>query len=156
MIIVCGLPGSGKTTLAKEIGIRRGGVRMCADDWMDTLRISLWDEETRGRVEALQWQLAQDLLKLNQIVIIEWGTWARCERDALRTRARELGAGVELHVLDAAVDELFRRIRERNMESPPVQREDVEKWSMLFQRPTPEEMALFDNADYPSSLRLEK
>jgi len=144
LIIVCGLPGSGKTTHAKRLESRFGAVRLSADEWMDSLQVNLWDETMRGRVEALQWQLARRLLALGQTVIIEWGTWAKAERDALRIGARELGAAVELHFLDAPVDVLFQRIRGRNMESPPIEREDLVKWTQVFQPPTTEEMALFD------------
>jgi predicted kinase len=88
--------------------------------------------------------MAQQLLKLGISVIIEWGTWGRSERDVLREGARNLGAAVELHFLDAPVDELFRRAQLRAMENPPMTREDLQKWSDGFERPTPEEMVLFD------------
>ena len=77
-------------------------------------------------------------------MIIEWGTWARAERDALRNGARAIGAEVELHFLDASVDALFERIRGRNIESPPITMDDVVKWAAIFERPTADEMALFD------------
>ena len=60
LIIVCGLPGSGKTKLAKAIESRLRAVRFSADDWMDALSLNLWDEEKRGKIEALQWKFAQD------------------------------------------------------------------------------------------------
>ena len=62
-------------------------------------RLDLYDEETRGKTEALQWKLGQELLGLGLTVIIEWGTWGRSERDALRLGARALGAAVELHLI---------------------------------------------------------
>jgi molybdopterin-guanine dinucleotide biosynthesis protein len=37
LIVVCGLPGSGKTTLAKTLESRLRAVRFCPDDWMDAL-----------------------------------------------------------------------------------------------------------------------
>jgi predicted kinase len=144
LIIVCGLPGSGKTTHARQVQQNLHAVRFCPDDWMNTLEINLWDSATRERIEKLQWQLAQELLTLGQNVVIEWGTWARSERDALRTGARTLGAAVELHFLDAPVDVLFARIRQRNMELPPITWDDIVKWSGIFERPSAEEMALFD------------
>jgi len=63
---------------------------------MNALSLNIYDEETRGKIEALQWKLAQDLLVLGLTVIIEWGTWGRAERDTLRLEARRLGAAVEL------------------------------------------------------------
>ena len=146
LIIVCGLPGAGKTTLARRLERRLGAVRLSADEWMDALAIDLWDERTRARIESLQWQLAQDLLGHGLVVIIEWGTWGRSERDALRVRARELGAAVELRYLTAPVDVLFERVRNRGMENPPITREDLVRFSETFQAPDDEEMALYDEA----------
>jgi len=51
---------------------------------------------------------------------------------------------VELHYLSASEDVLFERIQRRGMENPPIERDALSRWSKLFQAPTPEEMALFD------------
>jgi predicted kinase len=144
LVIVCGLPGSGKTTHAKQVERNLRAIRFCPDEWMSFLEISLWEAETRDRIEKLQWKLTQDLLTLGHNVIIEWGTWARSERDALRMGARALGAAVELHFLDAAVEILFERIRHRNSHSPPITLDDMLKWAGILERPSAEEMALFD------------
>jgi predicted kinase len=144
LIIVCGLPGSGKTTHAKQVERNLRAVRFCPDEWMNAMEIGLWEVEARARIEKLQWKLAQDLLRLGHDAVIEWGSWTRSERDALRTGARALGAAVELHFLDAPIDVLYDRIRRRNRESPPVTRDDVMRWAEIFERPSAEEMALFD------------
>lgn len=112
---------------------------------MESLAISLWDEDSRGRIEGLQWDLAKDLLRLGQTVIIEWGTWGKAERDALRDKARALGATVELHYLSEPIDVLWDRIRSRDAESPRITRNDLESWVEAFETPDDEEMALFDN-----------
>ena len=153
LIIVCGLPGSGKTTLAKELEGRLRAIRFSPDEWMDALSLDVYDEERRGKIEALQWKFGQELLALGLTVIIEWGTWGRSERDTLRLGARALGAAVELHYLAAPADVLFDRIQRRRLENPPVERDALSRWSEMFQVPTPEEMALFDKrliADLPS------
>jgi predicted kinase len=144
LIIVCGLPGSGKTTHAKRLETELGAVRFCPDEWMNAVAIDLWDEDRRGKVEALQWESAKKLLALGLTVIIEWGTWGRPERDALRLEARALGASVELHYLSAQADVLLDRIQRRGTETPPITREMVSRWFEIFQPPTPEELALFD------------
>jgi predicted kinase len=146
LIIVCGLPGSGKTTHAERLEAELSAVRFCPDEWMEALSTNLWDEKKRAEMEALQWQLAQQLLALGLTVIIEWGTWGRSERDALRLRARELGAAVELHYLFAPPDILFARLQNRALENPPIKRDQLLQWAAAFQTPTPDEFALFDKA----------
>jgi len=62
----------------------------------------------------------------------------------LRLRARALGAAVELHYLSAPPDVLFERIQRRGMEKPAIERDALSRWAEIFQAPTSEEMALFD------------
>ena len=144
LIIVCGLPGSGNTTHASELQSRSRAIRLCPDEWIHALSLDYWDEDDREKIESLQWQLGQQLLDFGLTVIIEWGTWARCERDALRLRARELGAAVELHYLSAPVEILLHRVQRRAMENPVIQREQLLQWASAFQEPTAEESSLFD------------
>jgi predicted kinase len=145
-MIVCGLPGSGKTCHAKQLEQKLRGVRFSADEWMDALGINLWDSEARQRIERLQWNFAQTILTLGCSVVIEWGTWARSERDVLRSGARKLGAGVELHFLDAPVNVLFDRICRRKAETPEITLDDVQRWAQMLERPSSEEIELFDRA----------
>ena len=94
---------------------------LCPYEWMDALSLDIWVEGRREKTKSLQWQFGQQLLILGLTVIIEWGTWGRSKRDALRLRARELGALVELHFLSAPVEILLDRVQQRGKETPPIQ-----------------------------------
>lgn len=121
---------------------------MCPDEWMTRLGIDLFDRDARARIEALQWELAQELLQFGQTVIIEWGVWTRAERETIRERARELGVRVELHYLDVPTEVLWERVNRRNAEMPAgtavIEREDLLQWAADFERPDAEEQATYD------------
>lgn len=148
LVILCGLPGSGKTTAAKRIEAQYGAVWLGSDEWMVALGIDRFDEPFRERLERLQWDLARRLLTLGQRVVLEWGAWARVERDRLRTGAREIGAAVELCFLDAPLDVLWDRVRAREAEGVPngrpLRRDDLEAYAAAFEAPGGEELDLYD------------
>ena len=117
--LICGLPGAGKTTLAKQIAATGGAVRFCPDEWIK----DIWKEkaETEGNnfrdeVEQLQWKTAKEILRNSVDVIIEWGTWGKDEREKLRDEAREAGAQVKFYYLDISREVLRKRILKRNNE----------------------------------------
>lgn len=111
---------------------------------MDALGINLWDEGKRAAIERLQWQAAKDVIALDGTAIIEWGTWRRSERDALRDGARSLGAAVELIHMDAPIDVLLERVHARGRETPPIDRAMLEDAATAFEVPTPDELSLYD------------
>ena len=148
LILTCGLPGAGKTKLATQLAAERSAVRLTKDEWLWALGSTPWDGPTRERVEHQLWRFAQEALRLGLSVVLDFGLWARIERDEMRSAARGLGVGVELHYLDVPTDELWRRIEARNSEPPwdshPIRRADLDGWIRVFQAPSAAERALFD------------
>lgn len=147
-MLICGLPASGKSTLARELSTKIPAIRLDKDGWVTQLGGDLWDEEFRVRVEGQLWVLTQDLLARGQSVILEWGHWARVERDEKRLGARALGVGVELHYLDVPLEELVDRAERRNASgewtAAPITRGHFESWASIFQPPDEDELLLFD------------
>jgi len=81
--LVCGLPGSGKTTRARELEAAGQGVLLNADSWV--CRLYPDDAEAAARderkhlVEQVQWGLVERLLNSGVSVILDWGVWARAD-----------------------------------------------------------------------------
>ena len=61
VVLICGLPGSGKSTLSKKLENKEGFIRLCPDDWMEDIGVSLWNGEARSAIEQRFWRLAQKL-----------------------------------------------------------------------------------------------
>jgi predicted kinase len=153
LFITCGLPGSGKSTLARRLEQEVPALRLTADEWLHELYPGITTAQAeegtaRSRVERLQWPLALRALQLGCDVVLDWGLWSRGERDLYRTRARQIGARVVLCLLDPSLEELWARLSQRNAERPPgvfdIPQEALLRWSKRFQRPTAEELALYD------------
>jgi hypothetical protein len=95
-------------------------------------------------IEAMLWNIASRALALGTNVILDFGFWAREEREDYRLRAKRLGASSEVHFLDVPGDELLRRLAVRNaqasQESFHISVESMKPWIEFFQKPTPEEL----------------
>ncbi len=145
LILMCGLPGAGKTTRARELAALTHGVRLSPDDWMTGLGIDLFDQPFRARLEDTLWAHAQDLLRHDLTVILDFGFWSRAERDEKRAFARARGIDAELHYLHAPLDELVRRLDLRNTTGLVViTRALLVEYAPLFDPPGDAELRLYD------------
>ena len=146
--LMVGLPCSGKTTLARKLGYERSALRLTPDEWQ--VRLFGQDAEApehnarHALIEALLWELASRALVLGTNVILDFGFWAREEREDYRSRAKQLGARSEVHFLDVPEDELFRRLVLRNAQLSPgafhISEEMMKPWIAFFQKPKPDEL----------------
>ena len=64
LILLCGLPGAGKTTRARQLAAERGAVRLCPDEWLASLGTDPRDEPARDRLERTLTGHALGLLAL--------------------------------------------------------------------------------------------
>ncbi len=148
LYLMVGLPCAGKTTLARRLERERAALRLTPDEW----QIPLFGQDAEdpqhdarhSLIEAMLWQVASRALELGANVILDYGFWAREEREDYRRRAKQLGASSEVHYLDVAEEELLRRLAERNArpsaECFRISPEAMRPWMAFFQKPDFDEL----------------
>jgi predicted kinase len=146
--LMVGLPCSGKTTLAQRLEGEKSALRLTPDEWQ--VRLFGQDAEEPEHdarhtlIESMLWNIASRALALRTNVILDFGFWAREEREDFRLRAKQLGASSEVHFLDVPEDELMRRLAVRNsqlsQECFHIPEDMMKPWMACFQRPTPDEL----------------
>ncbi|MFN8434160.1 MAG: AAA family ATPase [Anaerolineales bacterium] len=149
LFLICGLPGAGKTTLAKQLEASEHALRLCPDEWIQPILSDPNDRQEmdrlRAHIETIQWELAKRSLVLGIPVILEFGFWSKQERAYFRNEAEKLGAKVQLHYLNVELEELWRRVEKRNTDLPIgsfyINKEELVEWAQLFEAPTPDEFA---------------
>ncbi len=146
--LMVGLPCSGKTTLAQKLEHELPALRLTTDEW----HIRLFGQDAKepehdtrhSLIETILWDIASRALELGMNVILDFGFWARQEREDYRSRAKQLGVSSEVHYLDVSEDELLRRLEVRNsrpsQESFLISEEAMKPWIASFQKPTPDEL----------------
>jgi len=145
--LMVGLPCSGKTTLARVLERKHSALRLTPDEW----QVRLFGQDAadpqhdarHSLIESLQWEVAERALALGTCVILDFGFWAREEREDYRSRAQRLGASSEVHFLDVPSDELLRRLAQRNAQPGlafHIPEEMMGPWIERFERPDPDEL----------------
>ena len=148
LFLICGLPGAGKTTLAKQLELSQSALRLCPDEWITSILADVTDtfemDRLRTPVESVQWEVAKRALTLGVNVILENGFWSREERARYRSQAEALGAQVQLIYLDVERDELWARLSKRNQNVPQgsfaVSEDQLDLWLSWFEPPTADEI----------------
>ncbi len=154
LTLMVGLPGAGKTTRAKELEQATGAVRFTPDEWHlflfgddfhDPREHALHDQR-HDRVEELQWRLGKRLLAQGVSVILDFGFWAKEQREEKYREAQALEVEFSLCYVHAPLEELCRRLEARVQAGQKdvfqtITREDMEQWAALFQEPDEEELA---------------
>ncbi len=150
LYLLCGLPGAGKTTFARQIEQLPMTVRLTPDEWLYQFLADVTDKKELDRlripVEKVQWEMAKKLLSLEINVILDWGFWSREQRISYRRQAEAMGAQVETRFFDAGRDQLLERLSARNAELPPgtftVSETELDRWLPWYELPCAEELKL--------------
>ncbi len=145
LYLTVGLPGVGKTTLARQIAESQGILRLTPDEWMAPL---FGDNDADGRRDILEGRMiwvAHQVLRGGSSVILDFGCWSAEERYAIRAIAEPVGATFDLRYV--TIEEIERRARAvSRWEQTPgstfaMSDADHDRFLALFHPPSPAELS---------------
>ncbi|MCW2795561.1 MAG: kinase [Nocardioides sp.] len=154
LYLTVGLPGAGKTTLARRIADEHGVLRLTPDEWMAPL---FGHSDADGRRDILEGRMiwvAHQVLVSGSSVILDFGCWSPEERFAIRSVAESVGARFDLRYVK--IDEPERRARaaRRWQEAPEstfaMSDADHDRFLALCQPPSSAELTYADIPEPPS------
>ena len=153
LYLMVGLPCSGKTTRAKELENELIALRLTPDEWhVNLFGHDVYDPEhdkRHGLIEDMLWQIAARSLSLGTNIILDFGFWAKEERDDFRSRAKKIGARSEIVFMDVDEEELIKRVRIRNENLTNtiayIPEEMMMSWIGFFQKPDINELRPREN-----------
>jgi predicted kinase len=157
VVLMCGLPGSGKSTYARALE-GRGFTRLSVDEvvWArigrDAAELEPGEyEQLKRAVEQELWHELLRLLDAKQPVVIDYSFWDRSRRDRYKAEIERRGCRWELVWLKADLETLRRRLAIRNRQqganSVTVDDEVLERYFAAFEEPEGEGERVIEAAD---------
>ena len=150
LYLMCGLPFSGKTTLAQSLAAQCGFVHLDLDVLArekSLLPEEGINDEQWGHIFHDVYQQVATLLASGQSVIVDAVNFDKAGRNRFRTIAQQSGSFVYVIYINLPVQEIEKRrqVTKANAERPPVRDEDFVELTAEFEIPALEENLLIYN-----------
>lgn len=153
LILMVGLPGTGKTTEARRLEVEEQALRLTKDEWIKALygfENPSWCSDV---IEGRLIQIGLRALELGINVVVDFGLWGRDERSALRQAASDRGATVQIRYFEVTAAEHRSRLDQRQAEEPHttwrMSDEELATWAATINIPTPGELDGSEPIDDP-------
>ncbi len=139
VFLLCGLPGSGKTTYAKELE-KIGVIRLSLDEELFKLfgRQFSPDQYTELEAKTKRYLLEQLDVCLNdhKSVVLDWGFWRKDEREEIKTFVSNKGGKAKLVYFKRSLDVFAKGIENRNLyDNHKITIEMLKKFVTQFEEP---------------------
>ncbi|MEV7188759.1 ATP-binding protein [Kitasatospora sp. NPDC093102] len=145
VVMMCGLPGSGKSTYAQALE-GRGYTRLSIDEvvWTrighDAADLDPAEyERLKSAIEQELWKELTRLMEAKLPVVIDYSFWSRATRDRYKRAIENHGCRWELTHLRTDLETLRRRLatrsRRNDANSVTVSDELLERYSANFEEP---------------------
>ena len=142
-------PGLGKVNAARQLAPRIPAVRLDKDEWVTHLGGDIWATSSRPDSNASCGRSPRTPRPGSERDPGVGPLGSGAERDGSRMGRGRLGAEVELHYLDAPLEELIERADRRTASgewtASPITRDHFNEWATIFQPPDEDEFLLFDD-----------
>ena len=142
--LLCGLPGAGKTTLARQLETGLPALRFSLDEWMLRLYPDLHFAsgnygELAETCKLLIWDTARQALNVGTDVVLDWNQWSRERRAVWAGRAAAAGAGAVVHYvrtpLETSIERAAGRTARNEAGSHRIEDSDVRHLAGIFEEP---------------------
>lgn len=132
LVMMKGLPGSGKSTYARELVEKKGYIRINKDDLRGMMSNGVWNGKREKRVVAIRDFIIRDVLESGGNVVVDDTNYGW--EDRLRALAKEYGAVFEIIDVDTDVEECIKRdLKRANSVGASV------IWRMYYEHVSPPE-----------------
>ena len=122
VFLLSGLPGAGKTRLAKQLANEHRAVRFSLHEWIVELTgrraLTAEDWPLVRRFEARIWKTAVRLLSLGNNVVLDWNMGTPEDRQKWISRITAVEADHQLHFINVPTVVCEQRVLERNQQLP--------------------------------------
>ena len=152
LYLICGLPGTGKTTLAGKMSRDTGAVVFSLDEivaakYEAASKCDLKIRQAAGKYEVLS-EITSALL-MNRSVILDYGFFKKSERERYRQLAYMCGVECKLIYVVADVDRCIERVMRRNKKADNIHYIDESIFRTLcneFETPSGESEVIVDTS----------
>lgn len=108
LVILRGLPGSGKSTYARELVTTAGYKRVNKDDLRDMVDNGIWSADNEELINRLSYVLVQELLEQKQPVVVDNTHGAERHVRRLTMMGELAGYTVEVKVFNTPIETCIR------------------------------------------------